>query len=330
MIVPVVIAHADWGTSRKKRQVAMAWLVSGAVGPGPRYLVISLAPAPDGLSRQGDLLQELRAAASPGQAMVGFDFPIGLPRAYAEAAGIGSFPDFLDTIGSPPWHEFGVVARHRGEITLRRPFYPYAPGGAKREHLYLQLGLSAQQLRRRCEGKDAETMFWTLGGKQVGKGALAGWQVLAAARNRRPGIALWPFAGPLPRLLDGRDRIVVTETYPREYYHHVRVPGTPANRWSKRRQANRLTLLPGLLRWAESLGVAWHRDILCRAEEGFSAGANGEDEFDAVVGLLAMISVVTGTVPTGEPGDDPAISSIEGWILGRASSSGNLDRPGYA
>jgi hypothetical protein len=55
-----------------------------------------------------------------------------------------------------------------------------------------------------------------------------------------------------------------------------------------------------------------------RVEEGFSDGKNGEDEFDSVVGLLAMIGVVTGTIPTGEPQDHLAISTTEGWILGRS------------
>ena len=194
----------------------MARLVPGGACPRPRYLVVSLGPAPYGLGPEGDLFHVLRAAASPGQAMAGFDFPIGLPRAYAKAAGISSFPEFLAAAGSPPWEEFGVVARSPSEITLRRPFYPYAPGGTRREHLHLGLGLAAPELRRRCEGTDAGTLFWTLGGKQVGKGALAGWQLLAAAGHREPGIALWPFAGPLPRLLDGGGRIVVVETYPRE------------------------------------------------------------------------------------------------------------------
>jgi len=254
----------------------------------------------------------------PGQAIVGFDFPIGLPRAYAKAAGISSFPEFLDVVGSPPWDEFGVVARRHGEITLHRPFYPHAPGGTRRDHLHFALGLTARELRRRCEGTDAEMLFWTLGSKQVGKGALTGWQLLTAARHREPGIALWPFDGPLPVLLDGGGRTVAVETYPREYYQHVRPPGAQAPRWSKRRQADRLTWIPGLLRWAESLGVTWHPGILRLVEEGFSDGANGEDEFDAVIGLLAMIGVVTRAVPSGEPLDDPAITTTEGWILGRS------------
>ncbi len=321
MISPEVIAHADWGTDRRKRQVAIARLVPGGADPGPRYLIASLTPAPDPLGPEGDLFHALLAAASPGQAMVGFDFPIGLPQAYAQAAGIPSFPEFLDTLGSPPWEEFSVVARSPSEITLRRPFYPYAPGGTRREHLHLALGLTAHELRRRCEGRDAGTLFWTLGSKQVGKGALAGWQLLSAARSREPGIAIWPFSGPLPGLLNGDGRIVVVETYPREYYQHVRPLGVRASRWSKRRRADRLAWVPGLLRWADSLGVTWHPGILCRVEEGFSDGANGEDEFDSVTGLLAMIAVVTGALPAGEPLDDPAITTTEGWILGRSKAS---------
>jgi hypothetical protein len=252
--------------------------------------------------------------------MAGFDFPIGLPREYATAAGISSFPPFLDGVGSPPWEEFCVVARRASEITLQRPFYPAAPGGTRRQHLYLGLGLGRAGLRRRCEGTDAETLFWTLGGKQVGKGALAGWQLLAQARRRAPGIALWPFDGPLPGLLNGDGRIVVAETYPREYYRHFRPAGPQPARWSKRRRQDRLTWIPGLLQWAESLAVTWDAGILRRAGEGFSDGKNGEDEFDAVVGLLAMIGVVTGAVPSGEPGDDPAVAAAEGWILGRSAA----------
>jgi hypothetical protein len=250
--------------------------------------------------------------------MVGFDFPIGLPRAYAAVAGISSFPQFLDVLGSPPWEEFDVVARRPSEITLHRPFYPAVPGGTKREHLCHALGLTAPELRRVCEAADAETLFWTLGGKQVGKGALAGWRLLAAARRHGPGIALWPFNGPLPRLLDGSSRIVVTETYPREYYRHFRPPGPRRPRWSKRRREDRLTWIPGLLRWADLLDVTWDAGILRRVEEGFSAGTNGEDEFDSVTGLLALIGVVAGAIPAGEPRDHPATATTEGWILGRS------------
>jgi hypothetical protein len=31
-----------------------------------------------------------------------------------------------------------------------------------------------------------------------------------------------------------------------------------------------------------------------------------------------MISVLRGATPSGEPPDDPAVTTLEGWILGRA------------
>jgi hypothetical protein len=316
-IRPAVVAHADWGLHPRKRQVARARLTS-VTKPGHRqsYEVYSLAPAP---SAEGvpDLLRDLQREAAPGQALLGFDFPIGLTERYAEAAGTGSFTEFLDALGSPPWDQFHLVAEHPDEITLHRPFYPARTVGTKREHLYEGLKLSAQDLRRQCEGTDAEILFWTLGGKQVGKGALKGWQLIADARQRSPGIAIWPFDGRLPDLLDGSERIVVAETYPREFYARI---DPPATRWSKRRQSDRLALLPGIVAWADMLGVTWEPAILHRVRAGFSAGANGEDEFDAVIGLLGMIAVVSGTIPTGEP-SGPSIATVEGWILGRARRS---------
>jgi hypothetical protein len=315
MVLPTIVAHADWGTAPRKRQVAVARLAAGAA-QASGYAVTSLGPAPDGSGPAGDLLDALAAAAAPGQAVAGFDFAIGLPRAYALAAGICSFPEFLDVLGTPPWQEFSLVATQASEVALRRPFYPARPGGTRRDHLYAGLGLTGAELRRRCDGSDAETLFWTLGGKQVGKAALAGWRLLGAARRRRAPVALWPFAGPLPALLAGAPGVVAAEAYPREYYRHVR-PGRARSRWSKRRRDDRLAWAPGILGWAESLGVTWDAGVRRRVEDGLSAGPDGEDEFDAMIGLLGVIAVVTGKLPPGEPRDDPAVITTEGWILGR-------------
>lgn len=323
MIPPAVIAHADWSTDPRKRQTAVATLVAGGGAAGSptaasRYRVISLAPAPgDGVGRLGGLFHALREAASPGQALVGVDFPIGFPLAYAAAAGISSFADFLGLLGSPPWESFASVARRPAEISLHRPFYPAAPGGTRRDHLYQALRLTSTELRRCCEKTDAEILFWTLGNRQVGKGALLGWQLLAAARRTGPGISLWPFDGELTELLDGGSRTVVAETYPREYYRHFRPHHGLPQRWSKRRRDDRLKQIPGLLAWAAPLGVSWDPAVLRRVEAGFSGGPNGEDEFDAVVGLIGMIGVVNGAIPSGEPPDNPTISTVEGWMLGR-------------
>ena len=111
---------------------------------------------------------------------------------------------------------------------------------------------------------------------------------------------------------------MAAETYPREFYRCVGAPR--GARWSKRRRADRLLCIPRLLQWASLLGVSWDGDVLQRVTDGCCGGPTGEDEFDAVVGVLGMISVVTGAVSPGVPADDPAVTAVEGWILGRAGA----------
>jgi hypothetical protein len=344
--LPAVVAHADWGCDPRKRQVAVAELTGRSMRP--RYQVVSVAPA---ASHGADVFDVLEAKGGPGRALVGFDFTIGLPREYAAAVGVTSFPAFLDLIGSGPWREFEHVAGSASDISLHRPFYPRRPGGTRRADLYDGLGLSAGQLRRRGDGSDAETLFWTLGPKQAGKASLDGWRLLRQARARGVDIALWPFDGPLfsllaanarpglavpahrsasvaPPALAGRSAAadavvppagcVVVEAYPREFYRWIGAP--PAARWSKRRRADRLVCVPRILAWAESLGVRWSADVMRRVTAGFCDGPAGEDEFDCVVGLLGMTGVVTGAIPEGLPADDPAVVTTEGWMLGRAST----------
>src|SRR5262249_27886021 len=156
VMLPSVLAHADWSVDRSKRLMAIATLV-----PGSGYGVVSLAAAPDGRGGDGDLFQVLGDMSHPGRSVVGFDFPIGLPSKYAAAAGIGSLPEFLDTFGSPPWREFDVVAERPSQIALRRPFYSSRPGGTRRGQIYQGLWLSAPVPRGRCGGTDTGHAFWT-------------------------------------------------------------------------------------------------------------------------------------------------------------------------
>jgi hypothetical protein len=316
MTPPAVVAHADWGCDPRKQQVAVAELIAGSMAR-PRYQVVSVDRASRG---EADLFSVLEDRVGRGHCLVGFDFTIGLPRDYAAAVGVTWFPAFLDLIGSGAWREFAHVADRASEICLHRPFYPRRPGGTRRTDLYDGLGLSAAQLRRWADGRDAETLFWTLGPKQAGKASLDGWRLIREARARGVDIALWPFDGSLACLLAGPAAFVVAETYPREYYRHFGAP--PTGRWSKRRCNDRLTCVPRLLAWADSLGVGFAADVRRLVTAGFGDGPAGEDQFDCVVGVLGMIGVVTGAIPVGLPGDDPAVVTTEGWILGRAADGG--------
>jgi hypothetical protein len=77
------------------------------------------------------------------------------------------------------------------DISIQRPFYPFAPGNKRHAHLLNALGLdSIDDLRRECEKQQpgrraACPLFWTLGANQVGKGAIIGWRDVLAPRAKR-------------------------------------------------------------------------------------------------------------------------------------------------
>jgi hypothetical protein len=128
----------------------------------------------------GSLRRRLHIDEDEPVVVAGFDFPIGVPRTYAERAGIANFPEFLCECGRGEWRDFFEVADSPEEITLQCTFYPrtYLPKGAKlRSHLTAGLGLAYDDLLRRCDraGKGrraAYAIFWTCGGNQVGRGAI--------------------------------------------------------------------------------------------------------------------------------------------------------------
>jgi len=272
--LPAVVAHADWGTAPGKRQVAAAVRQDDG-----RYLA---GPARQ-VGVEGGVLQRMGVARErpPGAVVLGFDFPIGLPRAYAELVGVADFRSALPGFGSGEWADFYRVASSREEIGLRRPFYPATPGGKGDRawhHLHQALGLDRAALLRRCERAGAEALFWTLGGRQVGKAAIDGWRaVLAPAlrdRDRDLDVAVWPFDGPLDELVGRRD-VVVVETYPTEFYGHLgvsfaRVPGSPPR--GKRRRADRRGNAAALLGWADGTGMVLAPALREAIAGGFGPG----------------------------------------------------------
>jgi hypothetical protein len=303
-----MVAHADWGIDPRKRWVAVA---KGNVRDG--WLAAPASPMPDGTDLRSGL-----QARSDEQLLVGFDFPIGLPRAYADRAGVRSFLDLLPRLGQEEWAEFFSVADLADEIAVNRPFYPRTAQrkGAKRQaHLTTALGMSMTDLRRRCEHRQPDrsaacSLFWTVGGNQVGKGALAGWEMLQAHPNNA--ISYWPFDGSLEDLIESAPT-VVAETYPAEFYGHLGLPRVIG----KRRQASRAALASRLCEVAGDLGIRLRPELRAQVDDGFGATSHGEDAFDAFVGLVGMINVISGGRPSGEPLDDQYVTTVEGWILGQ-------------
>jgi len=309
---PKLIAHADWSTKPNKRWGTIA------LRSGPSYRIERPTPVGDVTT----FIERLKDLADGGQIAAGFDFPIGIPLAYANLAGVTDFLDFLKGLGRKGWEEFFEISETPDEINVHRPFYPKRPGSTAHIHLVNGLGVGTMDdLLRKCERayngrKAACALFWTLGGNQVGRAAISGWcdVLIPAILNADISPAIWPFQGNLIDLLDSQNCIFV-ETYPAEACLHLGCE-PPGRGWSKRKQADRMIVGIRLLNWAVARGVTLSDSLVSLIEDGFGPSKNGEDPFDSVLGIMSMLEVILGHRSDGAP-KDQSIIKIEGWIFGQ-------------
>ncbi len=308
----VLLAHCDWGTAAGKRWLAVGRIdVDGA----------AIAEAPERVGDPTTLLERLRRRANGSTVLIGFDFPIGVPNAYAERAGIRSFPGFLSALTAGDRASFFEVAAHPTDISVERPFYPAAPGSSKQQHLVDALGVrDIDDLRRVCEHpgagrRAAAPLFWLVGAAQVGRAALSGWRdVLIPALQQGRGVTMWPFDGELAALLDRRE-VVIVETYPAEFYGHFHARPGPGG---KRTRSGRAPACAALAAAADRLAVTLTGDARRALDEAFGDRADGEDRFDAFAGLMGMLNVVLGQREPGPPSTvPPEVIAVEGWIFGQ-------------
>ena len=274
------------------------------------------APRPGGATDRfaDDLLR------GSGSTLAGFDFPIGVPTAFGSKTGFSGFRDALRHFGTGDWHRFYEVAEGPADISPHRPFYPRVSSSlVKQEHLWTGLGVEGMhRLMRQCERATADrypacSLFWTLGPKQVGKAAIAGWrEVMRPALDA--GASLWPFDGDLPSLAD-RGGLVICETYPAEAYQHVGI--RPPAKGSKTKQADRRDATTALAARCGHHGIRLDPDMADALRDGFGSDAYGQDRFDAAAGLLGMIEVADGR-RAAMPAATEALD-WEGWILGQAA-----------
>jgi hypothetical protein len=208
-------------------------------------------------------------------------------------------------LGTGVWKDFYSVCDEPEEISVYRPFYPDGGyTGRRKQDLYNGLGVSSlPPLLRECERggagrREACCLFWTLGGNQVGKAALIGWQhVLSPALSNGTRTRFWPFDGQLQSLfLAGT--LVVAETYPAECYRWF--DSLPVR--SKGDIECRKKFGKKLLSWAEVNNILVDSRLEIEIRDGFPTGH--DDAFDAVVGLFGMLQVCFGQRHTGEPDDE--------------------------
>lgn len=309
---PGLVIHADWSINPKKRWMASAVKEGDLYHTNPPELV-------------GDLdyfLQRIRGIVdSNAWVLLGVDFPIGLPFAYAQESGVSSYLKFLPLLGHGDWKYFFQVAESAEQISIYRPFYPYRPGGTSQQKLLDRLGLpTIEQLLRECEKspplrRRAAPLFWTLGAQQVGKAALNGWQklIIPGMQDASLDVVMWPFSGTLQELA-APGKIIIAETYPADLSQRLKLTKA-GERSSKRNQIARSLMGSRMLKHAERNAIKYHKDLRLSLSNGFGAGAPGEDPFDAVVGLTGMLSMLSGGLPHFEPAEHK-IKRVEGWIFG--------------
>jgi hypothetical protein len=214
-----------------------------------------------------------------------------------------------------------IAVRRREESSCDRRSYPYKTGGKKQQHLLDALkAADINELRRKCEiGREGRraacSLFWTLGPNQVGKAAIIGWRdVLAPAWGYDKSVVLWPFDGSLDELLKPGN-ILIVETYPAECYGWFFQGGL---RGKKADTEVRKRVAGELFRWAGQASLKLDPELTQNIEQGFP---DGDDAFDATVGLFGMLEVLRGERKSGDPKNEN-VRKLEGWILGRQSGSG--------
>ncbi len=306
------LIHADWSANAKKRWLASAVKIRGQWHVSTPEKV----PSPD------TFLNNALAEGSTGKrVLIGFDFPIGVPIEYAAHTGSKDFKTAIASFGEGKWSSFWSVANDPNDVSVFRPFYPNKSSkGATRSTLVEKLCVPTfANLLRECEKKSdkrsaACSLFWTLGGNQVGKAAISGWREFVCPAIAK-GARLWPFDGTLTEL-SRTPGVVIAETYPGEAYHHVGIVFRRDE--SKRRQSDRQSKSTAIFEWATRNDVSLDHEAQASVDSGFGSTRTGEDEFDSFAGLLSMIEVVERRRSESSL-DRLGIRKWEGWILGQVS-----------
>ncbi|HSN85588.1 MAG TPA: hypothetical protein VL025_02470 [Thermoanaerobaculia bacterium] len=297
--LPGLVVAADWGAGWDKRWMARAIREKGSTA----YTLSNPIPVGDS-SKFLDRVR--RGLPEGGTALVGFDFPIGLPAAYAKCRFDGL--DFREILKKLKADKDTAFFKPTDTPCLATPF---GPESAKKGSAFglatlaEKLGFQEKEILRECDSRSkANSLFFTLGARQVGRAAADGWQkVIEPALDE---VSLWPFDGPLADLL-ARPGVVMAEIYPALFFGSV-VKGA-----GKEKGEPRTRVFRDLLEKARADGL--EIVLTPSAEEWVEAGFASSDDFDPMLSVVGMLRHLR-TEPALEPPDEPRVRKVEGWILG--------------
>ena len=296
-----VIVSADWSKNARKRAVYVAC-------PEPDRTIQRREPPPEGWSLDRLVELALRLRDERGTpVLIGIDAVLGLPTAFARAAGCSGFVDAVSWLGSAGGlrEEAESAAAWRPE----RPFFrvPAGPGGLTAFHD--AAGGSGAMLRQIELRTGAKSVFVLSGiPGSVGSGSRALWQELAPmVDGTGRELRLWPFEGSVAELTS-QSSVILAEVYPRVAYGVALASELPTllQPLAKTKPAVREAALAELeaVGWLRASGVEL-RDL--------EAARRGEDDFDALLTAAALLRGVIEGRPLSCEWVDPA---VEGGILG--------------
>ncbi len=244
----------------------------------------------------------------PG-AVVAFDCPIGVAREYAAMAGLGTFREALGVFGAGRFRRFYEPAARAEDIAIERPFYPLRGlKGIRRADLRRALGEAAFAPRECDRLAGAGPIFWLVGPRQVGRSAVRVWRDVITPNLGR--VALWPFDGPLTRLI-AAGRPIVAEMYPAFLLRTLGVTVTRKSDPAARAACGRAVL--------QGVEADTRLDLHAVAgllRDGFGRSRAGEDPFDATIACIALARLL---LDSAVPEPPAHARHVEGWILGLGS-----------
>jgi hypothetical protein len=191
---PALVICADWSATVRGRRAWAGDVLERSVFPLAGRTV-------------DELLGETSELLGPdGAALLCFDAPLGLPRAFLEAAG---FRGFLDWLGRADFDGAFAPVTRAAEWSPERPFVRPRRGEWTALVLAAPPGLLFRAVDLRVR---SESVFKLVGAKQVGRAAQELWRELRAVREAGRHLRIWPFEVPAER------GIIVAEIYPRLAY----------------------------------------------------------------------------------------------------------------
>ena len=220
--------------------------------------------------------------------LVTADVPIGLPSGFQEVYGCRTFIRWLENrMNRQGWTD--LVTDSVASQSPQRPFVVCKRGESKYDGRFP---------RRVCEEKtNGESLYWCVGGKQVGKAALHFWHrtLLPLREHLGDDLAIWPFES-----IEEKN-VVIAECYPAILYNRV---------WGRRvTKTNPYDVVDAV--YEEKRNLADYCD-----DKTWLHGVSSDDEFDMLTTALAIARWNCQPCHFLTAPDEDLIRTVEGWMLG--------------